>query len=352
MNRFDYIRPASLADAVAAGAVPGSAFLAAGTNLLDLMKGGVMQPGRLVDVSRLPGLDRIELSEEGGARIGAMVRNADLAHHAGFAARFPVVAEALLAGASAQLRNAATVGGNLMQRTRCAYFTDTASPCNKRQPGSGCAAMGGEGRSHAILGWSGACIAVHPSDFCVPLVALDAVVEIAGPNGARDVNLEDFHRLPCDHPQHETVLQPGELVTGLRLPPPAAAFAGHARYLKLRDRTSYAFAIVSVAAALRLEGGRIAEARLGLGGVAPIPWRARGAERVLLGARPGTMAFQHAADLALEGARASADNEFKIELARRMVMRGLAMAASGTPTDMPALPGSVFAPVGQEIRNV
>ena len=233
------------------------------------------------------------------------------------------VAEALLSGASAQLRNAATAAGNVMQRTRCPYFTDTGSACNKREPGSGCDARGGETRLQAILGWSEACIATHPSDFCVPLVALDAVVEIAGPAGTRTVPLEAFHHLPGDAPERETVLEPGELITALVLPPEAAGFSAHSRYLKVRDRTSYAFAVVSAAVALRLDGGRIAEARLALGGVALKPWRAREAESLLAGRAPDEPAFRAAADAALAGAKPSGDNAFKIELARRLVVRAL-----------------------------
>src|SRR5580704_2663601 len=212
MKTFDYIRPANISDAIAAAAQPGSSYLAAGTNLLDLMKGGVTRPDRLVGVTHLPGLDRIEHSADGGIRIGALVRNADLAHDENFAKSFPAIAEALLSGASAQLRNAATVGGNLLQRTRCAYFYDVASACNKRQPGAGCEARGGDTRLHAVLGWSESCIATNPSDFCVPLAALDAVVEIVGPTGQRDVPLESFHRLPGDAPERESVLEPGELI--------------------------------------------------------------------------------------------------------------------------------------------
>jgi xanthine dehydrogenase YagS FAD-binding subunit len=343
MNRFAYARPASVAEAVAAGGAPGAAYLAAGTNLVDLMKGGVMRPGTLVDITRLPGLDRIEMLADGGARVGALVRNADLAHDEGFARRFPAVAEALLSGASAQLRNAATVGGNVLQRTRCAYFFDTASACNKREPGTGCDAVGGENRLHAILGWSEKCIATHPSDFCVPLTALDAVVEVAGPAGSRDVPIEDFYLLPGETPERETVLGRGELVTAVRLPGDAAGFAGHARYLKVRERTSYAFAVVSAAAALRMEGGVVAEARVALGGVALKPWRARAAEAVLVGAAPEAGVFRRAAEAALEGARPSGENGFKIELARRIVARALAAAAKGTPGRVGALPGSVFA---------
>jgi xanthine dehydrogenase YagS FAD-binding subunit len=217
MKNFDYVRPATIADAVAAAAEPGAVYLAAGTNLLDLMKGGVSRPNRLVDVTRLPGLDRIEHLPDGGIRIGALVRNADLAHDSSFAQAYPAVAEALLSGASAQLRNAATVGGNLLQRTRCGYFYDTASACNKREPGTGCDARGGENRLHAVLGWSEACIATHPSDFCVPLVALDAVVEIEGRTGRREVALEALHRLPGDTPERDSVLEPGDLIVALRL---------------------------------------------------------------------------------------------------------------------------------------
>ncbi len=344
MNRFAYVRPASVADAVMAGGAPGAAYLAAGTNLVDLMKGGVMRPATLVDISRLPGLDRVETLADGSVRIGATVRNADLAYDHAFARRFPAVAEALLSGASAQLRNAATLGGNIMQRTRCAYFTDAISACNKRVPGSGCDALAGENRLHAVLGWSEHCIATHPSDMCVPLVALGAVVEVAGPGGHRDVPLESFHRLPGDTPQIETVLAPGELIVAVRLPAEAAGFAGHARYLKVRERTSYAFAVVSAAAALRMEGGVIAAARVALGGVALKPWRAAAAEAALVGATPGVEAYQRAAEAALAEARPSgSDNAFKIALARRVVARALALAAAGTPAQMPALPASPFA---------
>ena len=345
MNLFQFVQPATVADAVAAAAVPGAAFHAGGTNLLDLMKGGVVRPERLVDLTRLPGLDRIEHLRDGGVRIGALVRNADLAHDPAFARRFPAVAEALLAGASAQLRNAATVGGNLLQRTRCAYFYDTASACNKRDPGAGCDALEGENRLHAVLGWSRSCIATHPSDFCVPLAALDAVVEVEGRAGRRDVALVDFHRLPGDAPERETVLDPGDLVVAVRLPAEVAAFASHARYLKVRERTSYAFAVVSAAAALRMEGGVIAEARIALGGVALRPWRARAAEAALAGARPEADAFRRAAEAALTDAVPSGDNAFKIELARRIVARALALAAAGTPDRVAALPASPFAPV-------
>jgi xanthine dehydrogenase YagS FAD-binding subunit len=343
MNNFDYVRPATIAEAIAAASQPGTAYLAAGTNLLDLMKGGITRPGRLVDVNRIPGLDLIEHLAGGGVRIGALVRNADLAHDPAFARRFPSVAEALLSGASAQLRNAATVGGNLLQRTRCPYFYDVASACNKRDPGAGCEARGGDTRLHAILGWSESCIATHPSDFCVPLAALDAVVEIEGTSGRREVPLASFHRLPGDAPDRESVLDPGELIVAVRLPAEAAAFSAHARYLKVRERTSYAFAVVSAAAALRIEGDTIAEGRVALGGVALKPWRARAAEEALAGAHADRSAFRRAAEAALADAKPSGDNAFKIELARRIVTRALTLAAAGTPERVPALPASPFA---------
>jgi len=345
MTPFDYKRASSVDEAVATASGAGSVFLAGGTNLLDLMKGGISRPACLVDVTRLPGLDAIEWLPDGAVRIGALVRNSDLAHDIKFASHFPAVAEALLSGASAQLRNAATAAGNVLQRTRCQYFYDTASACNKRTPGAGCDAVGGFTRTHAILGWSAQCIATHPSDFCVPLAALDAVVEIEGKYGRREVPLDAFHLLPGEKPERETILEPGDLVTAVRLPPSAAGFSGHARYLKVRDRTSYAFAIVSVAAALRFENGTIAEARLALGGVALKPWRARAAEGLLAGTVAGPDVFVKAAAMALTDAKPSGDNAYKIELARRVVVRALSVAAAGTPERIPALPASPFAAV-------
>jgi xanthine dehydrogenase YagS FAD-binding subunit len=342
MKTFDYIRPASIAEAVAAAAEPGTAYLAGGTNLLDLMKGGITRPNRLVDVSRLPGLNRIERLPDGGVRIGALVRNADLAHDPDFARSYPAIAEALLSGASAQLRNAATVGGNLLQRTRCGYFYDAASACNKREPGAGCDARDGDNRLHAVLGWSKACIATHPSDFCVPLVALDAIVEIEGRTGRREVAIEALHCLPGETPSRESALEPGDLIVALRLPGEAHTFSAHQRYLKVRERTSYAFAIVSAAAALRIEQGTIRDARLALGGVAAKPWRARAAEDILQGARPGPDAYRLAAEAALAGAKPSGDNQFKIELARRILVRALTLSAAGTPARVAALPASPF----------
>ena len=341
MNNFEYLSPSSVADAIAAAAVPGAAYLAAGTNLIDLMKGGIARPTRLVDVGRIPGLGTIETLPTGEMRIGAFVRNADLAYDPAFARAYPAVVEALLSGASPQLRNAATVGGNLLQRTRCAYFYDTAAACNKRQPGTGCDAIGGENRLHAIHGWSESCIATNPSDFVVPLAAYDAIVEVEGPAGRRDIPLTEFHRLPGDAPERDTVLAPGDLITAIRLPD-ASNFAANSRYLKIRERTSYAFAVVSAATALHMDGGTIVAARIALGGVAAKPWRAKAAEAALVGATPGPEAFARAADAAIADARPSGDNSFKIELARRIVVRALTRAAAGTPATMPALPASPF----------
>jgi xanthine dehydrogenase YagS FAD-binding subunit len=351
MKSFEYIRPATVAEAVAAAIEPGAAYLASGTNLLDLMKGGIAGPSRLVDVNRLPGLDRIEFSGDGGVRIGALVRNADLAHDPDFARAFPAVAEALLSGASAQLRNAATVGGNLLQRTRCAYFYDVASACNKRSPGAGCDARDGENRLHAVLGWSEACIATHPSDFCVPLVALDAVVEIEGRNGRREIALEALHRLPADSPERDNALEPGDLIVALRLPAEARGFQAHARYLKVRERTSYAFAVVSAAAHLSIEAGKIREARLALGGVAAKPWRARAAEQMLVNSPADPNVFGEAAKAALADAKPSGDNAFKIELAQRIIVRALTLAAGGTPARIAALPASIFSSVSGALHD-
>ena len=342
MKRFDYVRASSLAQAVAAFSSESCAYLGGGTNLIDLMKGDVVRPDRLIDSTKLPNLDRIEHLPDGSTHVGALVRNGDLAHDTGFARRYPAVAEALLSGASAQLRNAATTGGNILQRTRCPYFTDVGSACNRREPDSGCDAVGGETRLHAVLGWSDSCIAVHPSDFCVALVALDTVIKTEGKNGSRLIPMADFHQLPGDRPSRETALEPGDFVTGIVLPPEAAAFATHARYLKVRDRTSYAFAVVSSAAALRLDGDRIIDARFALGGVAMKPWRSREAEAALVGRPATTEAFRRAAEVALAEAKPSGNNGYKIELARRIAVRSLALALAGTPSRTPALPGSPF----------
>ena len=340
MKPFDYVRARSVVHAIAESSVEGSVYLAGGTNLLDLMKGNVLRPSRLVDITRLPELRGIEIWPGGGARIGAMVRNSELAHHEAFAARFPAVAEALLSGASGQLRNAASVAGNVLQRTRCGYFYDLASACNKRAPGRGCAAIDGENEGHAVLGWSEHCIATHPSDMSVALVALDAEVEIRGPAGSRLVKLDDLLLLPERTPERETVLAPGEIIVAVCLPREAEGFAAHGRYLKVRERTSYAFAIVSVAACLRLEGTRVAEARIALGGVAAKPWRAREAERALLGHVIDEDTVRDAASVAVAGARPSGRNAFKIELARRLVRRGLLLAAA-TRSPAAPLPASV-----------
>jgi xanthine dehydrogenase YagS FAD-binding subunit len=296
-----------------------AAYVAGGTSLIDLMKLEVLKPAELVDVNALP-LGKIELTSD-GVQIGAMVRNSDLAYHPEIATRFPLLSEALLAGASPQLRNMATVGGNLLQRTRCYYFRDPSTPCNKRQPGSGCGAMDGYNRNHAILGTSDHCIAAHPSDMCVALVALDAVVHTRGPAGERQIPMADLHLLPAEHPERESVLQHGELVTAVTLP--ARPQMVQSRYLKVRDRASYAFALTSAAATLHVEGGKIREARLALGGVGTKPWRALEAERALIGQRPDPAAFARAAEAALAGARPRKHNAFKMELARRTIVRTL-----------------------------
>ena len=329
MINFQYSRATDIGDAVRRiAAEPGAKFIAGGTNLLDLMKEDVERPTRLIDITRLP-LKSIEDTPGGGVRIGALVPNSDLAYHPLIAQRYPMLASAILAGASAQLRNMASTGGNLLQRTRCYYFYDTASPCNKRGPGGGCSAISGLNRMHAILGTSEACIATHPSDMCVALAALDATIHVAGPSGERAIAFADFHRLPGDTPQRDTNLQPDEIVTAVELP--ARGFAENYTYLKIRDRLSYAFALVSVAAALELEGNTIREARLALGGVAHKPWRDPAAEAVLRGQPANEASFGRAADLLLRDAKGFEHNEFKIDLARRVILRALRQAAAGTP---------------------
>jgi xanthine dehydrogenase YagS FAD-binding subunit len=329
MINFQYSRATDIGDAVRRiAAEPGAKFIAGGTNLIDLMKEDVERPTRLIDITRLP-LKSIEEIPGGGVRIGALVPNSDLAYHKLIAQRYPMLASAILAGASAQLRNMASTGGNLLQRTRCYYFYDTATPCNKREPGSGCSAIAGLNRMHAILGTSEACIATHPSDMCVALAALDATVHVAGPSGERTIALAEFHRLPGDTPQRDTNLQPDEIVTAVELP--TRGFAENYTYLKIRDRLSYAFALVSVAAALELEGNTIKEARLALGGVAHKPWRDPAAEAVLRGQPANEASFGRAADLVLRDAKSFEHNEFKIELARRVILRALTQAAAGTP---------------------
>jgi xanthine dehydrogenase YagS FAD-binding subunit len=329
MNNFAYSRAADVAEAVRQiAADPGAKLIAGGTNLIDLMKENVARPTRLIDISRLP-LSRIEETKDGGLRIGALVPNSDLAYHPQIENRYPILASAILAGASPQLRNMASTGGNLLQRTRCYYFYDTATPCNKREPGSGCAAVTGINRQHAILGTSQHCIATHPSDMCVALAALDARVRATGPGGERVIAFQDFHRLPGDTPQIDTNLAADEIVTAVELPP--EGFARNYTYLKIRDRLSYAFALVSVAAALDLKDGRIQEARIALGGVAHKPWRDRDAEALLKGEPATRDTFARAADAILRGARGFEHNAFKIELARRTILRALSQAAQATP---------------------
>ena len=330
MRSFAFARAGSLAEAIAARAA-GAMPIAGGTNLIDLMKLDVARPDRLVDLNGLD-LRGIETGPE-GTRIGALVSNADLAAHPEIAARYPLLASALLAGATAQLRNAATTGGNLMQRTRCYYFSEADTPCNKRTPGAGCVAIGGVTRIHAILGASPDCIAVHPSDMCVALAALDAQVIVEGPAGERRIPASEFHRLPGDTPERDNNLAADEIITAILLPP--EDFSAHHSYLKLRDRLSYAFALVSVAAALRIEDGRIVEARLALGGVAHKPWRDVEAEAALVGRAPERDAFAQAAAIVLAPARAQGSgpesNAFKIELARRAIVRALDQAARRQP---------------------
>ena len=320
MKAFTYERPNSpQAAAAAALAKPGAKFIAGGTNLLDLMKLEVEAPPHLIDINRL-GLDRIDATPDGGLRIGAMVRNADLAADARVRVGYGVLSRSLLSGASGQLRNMATTGGNLLQRTRCPYFYDTARPCNKRLPGSGCAAIGGYNRMHAVLGASEHCIATHPSDMAVAMRLLDAAVETVAPSGAlRVIPIADFYRLPGNTPQLETSLQAGEMITAVTLPPP---LPGRQAYRKVRDRASYAFALVSVAAVIDAAGGRVRSARLAFGGLAHQPWRVPAAERALeSGASP-----QEAADLVLAGARGQGHNDFKIELLRRTLRAVLTTA--------------------------
>lgn len=325
MQPFTYERAATPEAAVTAfGRHSDAHYIAGGTNLLDLMKLQVETPAHLVDISRLQ-LDRIEETPDGGLHIGALVSNTALAAHSAVRQRYPVLAEAIVAGASGQLRNKASTGGNFLQRTRCPYFYDPARPCNKRQPGSGCSAIGGFTRGHAILGASDHCIATHPSDMAVAMQALEAVLHIQGADGARDVAVDALYRLPGDTPHLEHTLEPGELITAVTLPAPPP---GRMRYRKVRDRASYAFALVSVAAVLEVQAGRIATIRIVLGGVAPKPWRAHEAEAALLGQPPSETAFRRAADAELANARGHGHNDFKIPLAHRLVTRTLADLAS------------------------
>lgn len=326
MNPFTYTRADNVATAVREMAASGQAkFIAGGTNLIDLMKMNVEKPSRLIDVNHLD-LQTIQPTPDGGLRIGALVSNSNVAYDEQVERRYPLLSQAILAGASAQLRNMATTGGNLLQRTRCAYFYDTATPCNKREPGSGCSAIQGLNRMHAILGASEHCIAVHPSDMCVALAALEAVVRVTGPGGDRQIPIAEFHRLPEDTPQFDTTLQANELITAVDLP--ANGFADHSKYLKLRDRESFAFALVSVAVALELDGRTIKAARLALGGVAHKPWRDPEAEALLKGQAPTRDNFRQVAQAILRNAKGFTHNAFKIELAKRAIVRGLTQAAA------------------------
>lgn len=329
MINFEYSKATSVADAVRQiSADPDARFIAGGTNLIDLMKYEVSHPARLIDITHLP-LKTVEELPGGGLRIGALVPNSDLAYHPLIEKRYPLVSSAILAGASQQLRNMASTGGNLVQRTRCFYFYDVTMPCNKRKPGSGCSAIQGINRINAILGTSESCIATHPSDMCVALAALEAKVHVAGPDGERTIAFADFHRLPGDTPEIDTNLKRDEIIVAIELPP--KGFAANHSYLKIRDRLSYAFALVSVAAALELDGGCIKEARLALGGVAHKPWRDPQAEAILRGQAPGRDAFAKAADVLLKDAKGFGHNDFKIDLARRAIVRTLTQAANGTP---------------------
>lgn len=328
-----YQRPGTVPlalQALAEGSATGTArSIGGGTNLLDLMKLQLMTPTTLVDVSRLP-LDTLEQREDGGLRLGATARNADTGWHPLVERGYPLLSAAILAAASPQIRNMATNGGNLLQRTRCTYFYDAATPCNKREPGSGCSAIGGLTRHHAVLGASEHCIATHPSDMCVALAALDATVHVASVRGERRIAFADVHRLPGDSPEVDTTIADDELILGIELPP-AERFAAHSAYLKIRERLSYAFALVSVAAALDIDaGGSIVAARLALGGVAHKPWRRPSAEALLVGTRPSPAVFGAAADHLLEGAVSQGQNAFKIPLARRAIVRALETATQGT----------------------
>lgn len=330
MQTFQLTRADDVQAAVKAGAASNTAqqgasvrFLAGGTTLVDLMKLDVERPGSVVDISRLP-LDRIERTADGGLRIGATARNSDLANHADVKRDYAVLSQALLAGASAQLRNMATTAGNLLQRTRCVYFRDTTTPCNKREPGSGCAAIHGFNRTLAILGASDSCIATNPSDMNVALAALEAVIHITGPGGDRSVSIADFHVLPGATPQRETVLEPGDLITHVTLPPPAPG--SRSVYVKLRDRASYEFALASAAVVATMEGGKVSRLRVAMGGVGTRPWRSAEAEAALVGNEPDEIALRTAAEAALKDARPQSQNGFKVELAKRCLIHTLKLA--------------------------
>jgi xanthine dehydrogenase YagS FAD-binding subunit len=336
MNPFHYERASAPEAAVHSGAIHGAKFLAGGTNLVDLMKYGVEAPTTLVDINHVAGLAEVTQSSDGGVRIGALVRNSDLADNEIIKSQYPLLSQALLSGASPQLRNMATTGGNLLQRTRCYYFTDINFPaCNKRQPGSGCAAIKGYNRIHAILGQTDkgptsgeTCIATNPSDMCVAMAALDATVEVQGPKGKRSIPFADFHKLPGATPWVETTLRPDEIIVAVTLPRPK--FARNAYYLKARDRNSYAFALISVAAGLEMDGANVKSAGLALGGVALKPWRIPEAEHVLAGKPATPESFKAAAEILLRGAHGYEHNNFKIEMAKQGIVRALTLASQGT----------------------
>jgi xanthine dehydrogenase YagS FAD-binding subunit len=332
MHIFEFIRPKDSAEAVAAAAQSKTAqqgadvrFMGGGTTLIDLMKLNVETPARVLDINRLP-LDKIELMPDGGLKIGATVRNSDLAYHTKVQQDYSVLSQAILQGASAQIRNMATVGGNLLQRTRCVYFRDTAMPCNKREPGTGCPAITGHNRTLAIFGTSEHCIATNPSDMCVAMAALEVTIHIQGPKGSRAVAFGDFHLLPGETPHRETVLEAGDLITHVTLPP--AVTGSKQVYLKLRDRASYEFALSSAAVVITIASGRITRARIALGGVGTKPWRSPEAEAELAGKPANDVSFRQAAEAALRNARPQSENKFKIELAKRCLIHALRTAAT------------------------
>src|SRR5712691_1641691 len=333
MHAFEFLRPENAAAAITVAGQAKTAqqgadvrFVAGGTTLIDLMKLEVETPARLVDINRLP-FDKIEEMPDGGLKIGATVRNSDLANHARVQRDYSVLSQAILSGASAQLRNMATTAGNLLQRTRCVYFRDTAMPCNKREPGTGCPAITGTNRTLAVLGTSAHCIATHPSDMCVAMAALEAKVHVQGPKAARAVPIGDLHLLPGSTPHRETVLEPGDLITHVTLPPPIAG--SKQVYLKLRDRASYEFALASAAIVITVSGGRVIRARVALGGVGTKPWRSPEAESALVGKSADAANFRKAAEAALRDAKPQSENGFKIELAKRCLTHALQMAATG-----------------------
>jgi xanthine dehydrogenase YagS FAD-binding subunit len=324
MKNFTYVRTESVAETIRQGG--GGTLIAGGTNLVDRLKVFLDEPGQLIDISRLP-LKQIEKTSEGGLRLGALVTNTQVADHAEVRSKYPLLSRAILSGASQQIRNMATVAGNLMQRTRCPYYYDTAFACNKRQPGTGCPAAQGHNRMHAILGASDQCVAVHPSDMCVPLAALGAVVIAEGPKGTRQIPFADFHRLPGSSPHLDNTLAAGELITAVVLP--SVPFATSGVYLKLRDRASYAFALISVAAAVDVKNGKIQQGRFALGGVAHKPWRSLEAEAFLQGKAADASTFEKAAEIALQGAKPLKHNAFKVDMAKRAIRRALAISAQG-----------------------